>query len=322
MKSPQRLPMLGLLLLCRHCLPGLVAVFALLGASTAGAAAGDRLPVVASFSILGDLVGQVGGDRVEVTTLVGPATDAHTYQPTPTDARRLARTRLVVINGLGFEGWIERLIGSAGYRGPVLVASQGVQILHPSSATDGKRSGHSHPRLAADPHAWQDLGNGRRYVHNIAAALTAADPAGKAVYEANATRLNEQLQALDTEIRTTLGALPANKRKVVTSHDAFAYFGRAYGVRFIAPVGVGNDAEPSAADVAAIIRQLRQEQVKSVFLENVTDPRLLQQISRESGARIGGTLYSDSLGRPGTPAATYLGMMRENYRTLRGALVD
>jgi len=305
-----------------HRLSSLLLLVALAPFATASPAPSARLPVVASFSILGDLVEQVGGDRVEVYTLVGPGADAHSYQPTPADARRLLRARLVVVNGLGFEGWIERLIESAGYRGPLVVASRGVQVLRPLPTLT--HSGHAHPHKVADadPHAWQDLGNARRYVDNIAAALAAADPAGAAFYQANAGRLNEQLKQLENEIRMTLSTLPAERRTVVTSHDAFAYFGRAYGIRFIAAVGVSNDAEPSAADVAAIIRQLRQNRIKTVFLEAITDPRLLQRISSESGARIGGTLYSDSLAKPGTPAATYLGMMRENFHTLRAALID
>jgi len=304
-----------------HRLTSLLLFVTLTTFATAHATPGARLPVVASFSILGDLVEQVGGERVEVHTLVGPGADAHAYQPTPADARRLARARLVVVNGLGFEGWIERLIESAGYRGPLVVASRGAQVLPLPTSTD-RGHAHSHPVANADPHAWQDISNARRYVDNIAAALTAADPAGATSYQANAGRLNEQLKQLENEIRITLSTLPAERRTIVTSHDAFAYFGRAYGIRFIAPVGVSNDAEPSAADVAAIIRQLRQNRIKTVFLETMTDPRLLQRISSESGARVGGTLYSDSLAKPGTPAATYLGMMRENLRTLRAALLD
>lgn len=293
-------------------------------ASTERTAAADALPVVASFSILGDLTRQIGGERVEVHTLVGPGADAHVYQPTPADARKLARARLVVVNGLGFEGWIDRLIQSSGYRGKLVVASQGINTIRQARVPadrHGVREQHPHAD-DVDPHAWQDLGNGRRYVDTIAAALVDVDPAGKVVYQANAARLNQEIGALDSRIRSTLGALPPERRKVVTSHDAFAYFGRAYGLRFIAPVGISTDAEPSAADIAALIRQIRKEKIRAMFIENVADPRLLERISRESGARVGGTLYSDSLATAGSPAGTYLGMMRENIRTLEAALAD
>lgn len=283
--------------------------------------AGEALPVVASFSILGDLTQQIGGDRVQVHTLVGPGADAHVYQPTPADAKVLSRARLVVVNGLGFEGWIDRLIKSSGYRGKRVVASQGVNAIRQPQAHSGKHEAHDHAG-GLDPHAWQDLANARRYVANITAALVDADPAGKTVYQANAARLDKEIAALDGEIRSTFSALPADRRKVVTSHDAFAYFGRAYGIRFIAPVGISTDAEPSAGDVGAIIRQIRSEKIKAMFVENIADPRLLERISRESGARVGGTLYSDSLSAAGTPADSYLGMMRQNAKTLAAALAD
>ena len=291
-----------------------------LGGSLHGSAsAGERLPVVASFSILGDLTQKVGGDLVEVHTLVGAGADAHVYQPTPSDARTLARARLVIVNGLGFEGWIDRLIKSSGYRGQLAVASKGVQPIREAHDEGGK--GHRHGD-DVDPHAWQDVANGGQYVANIAHALAAADPANRATYAANAARLQEELANLDREARSAFAAVPAAQRKVVTSHDAFAYFGRAYGIRFIAPVGVSTDAEPSAGEVAAIIRQIRRERIRAIFVENITDPRLLERISRESGARVGGTLYSDSLSPRGTAGDSYLGMMRYNIRTLAAALGD
>lgn len=281
-------------------------------------AAAETLPVVTSFSILGDLTQQIGGDRVEVLSLVGPGADAHVYQPTPGDARRLARAKLVVVNGLGFEGWIDRLIQSSGYRGGVVVASRGVEAMRLAGGEADRHPQHGD----LDPHAWQDLANARRYVVNIATALAAVDPANRAYYQANADRLERQIGTLDTELRATFGALPASRRKVVTSHDAFAYFGRAYGIRFLAPVGVSSDAEPTARDIGVLIRQIRREGIRAMFIESIADPRLLQRISRESGVRIGGTLYSDSLSAPGTPAGSYLGMMRHNANTLAAALAD
>ncbi|WP_291981466.1 zinc ABC transporter substrate-binding protein [Candidatus Accumulibacter sp. ACC005] len=292
-----------------------------LGAQPGRAAAAESLPVVASFSILGDLVQRIGGEHVQVYTLVGPLADAHVYQPTPADVKTLARARLVVVNGLGFEGWIDRLMQSSGYRGPIVVASKGVTLLAKEVAIAGRRAAHDHA-AGVDPHAWQDLAQARHYVDNIAVALAQVDPANKNAYQANAARLKAQIDLLDSEIRASLGRLPVARRVVVSSHDAFAYFARAYGIRFIAPVGVSTDAQPSAAAVGAIIRQIRQEKIPAMFIESISDPRLLERISAESGASIGGILYSDSLSPPGTAADSYLGMMRTNAKTLAAALAD
>lgn len=285
------------------------------------AVAAEPLPVVASFSILADLTRRIGGEYVQVYALVGPGGDAHVYQPTPADVKTIARASLVVVNGLGFEGWIDRLIRSSGYRGRLVVASDGVKPLRRTASDLGPRSRDDHA-ADVDPHAWQDLANARHYVDNIAAALGAVDPANKAAYQANAARLQAEIDALDRDLRATFAALPAERRKVVSSHDAFAYFARAYGIAFIAPVGVSTDAQPSAAAVAATIRQIRQEKIRAMFIENVSDHRLLERIRQESGAVIGGTLYSDSLSRPGTAADSYLGMMRQNAKTLAAALAD
>lgn len=299
--------------LCR-CLR--LTLFALLPLLAPGASAAP-LTVVASFSLLADMTRAVGGERVAVHTLVGENADAHVYQPTPADARELARARLVIVNGLGFEGWIDRLVAASGYRGQVLVASRGVKALPRPRSTPGSRAAED-----ADPHAWQDISNALRYVDNIAGALATADPAGAAVYRANAARYKAALAQLDDEVRRRFAALPAGRRSVVTTHDAFAYFGRAYGIAFIAPVGISTDAEPSALDIGRVIRQVRAEKIPAVFMESISDPRLLDRIRRESGARIGGTLYSDSLSAANGPAPTYLEMMRYNARTIEQALKD
>ena len=275
------------------------------------AAATEPVNVVATFSVLGDMTSRIGGGLVQVHTLVGQDADAHVYQPTPADAKTIAQARLVVINGFGFEGWIARLIKSSGYRGQVLTAGKGVRTL-------ARQHGDSDP----DPHAWQDLANALRYVDNIAQALSEVDPAGQAEFRANAARYKNEISALDAEIRQSFAALPAARRKVVTAHDAFAYFGRAYGIAFISPVGINTDAEPSATDVGRIIEQIRRERIPAVFMESISDPRLLERIRQESGARIGGVLYSDSLSRTGGPAASYLEMMRHNARTLASALAN
>ena len=227
----------------------------------------------------------------------------------------IAQAKLVVVNGLGFEGWIDRLIQAAGYRGKVVTASTGIESLQ-RPQTEGEPS----RGVGLDPHAWQDLGNALRYVDNIAQALSDVDPAGAGIYRSNAAKYKQAISALDGEIRKTFNALPPERLKVVTTHDAFAYFSRAYGIRFISPVGVNTDAEPSAADLGRIIKQIRREHIPAVFMENISDPRLLERIREESGARVGGTLFSDALSRSEGPAPTYLDMMRYNVKTLADAL--
>ena len=280
--------------------------------------ADERLPVVASFSILGDLTARVGGDRIALTTLVGPDGDAHVFEPGPGDARAVSEAKLLVVNGLGFEGWMDRLKGAAGFDGIEVVATSGVEPLKLAEDDDhGHDHGHDHG--AIDPHAWQNVANAEIFVRNIAVGLEQADPAGAAVYRANAEAYLAELKALDEDIRTSLAAVPAERRVLVTSHDAFGYFAAAYDLRVLATQGISTESEASAADVAGLIRQIRKDGVQAVFVENVTDPRLLEQIVRETGARIGGTLYSDALSPPGTPAATYVGMMRHNAEAITAA---
>jgi zinc/manganese transport system substrate-binding protein len=272
--------------------------------------AADKIEVVTSFSILGDLTREVGGDRVAVTTILMPNGDAHTFQPTPADARRLGNAKVLVVNGLGLEGWMPRLQQASGFHGVVVTASQGVKPLEMVQ----------HGTKVTDPHAWQDLHNGKIYVANIRDGLTKADPDDNATFEANAQKLTAEIDKLDAEVRDAIGKLPPERRKIITTHRAFGYFGAAYGLEFIAPEGISTEGAPSAQDLARIIRQIKSEKIPAVFLENVSDPRLLDQISSETGAIVGGTLYSDSLSTSDGPAPTYLDMFRHNIRTLTSAL--
>ncbi|MFL5180708.1 MAG: metal ABC transporter substrate-binding protein [Microvirga sp.] len=300
----------------RNVLRWLAAI--VLSACGFAASAQDKPKVVATFSILADLAKNVGGDRVEVATLVGPDGDAHVYSPTPADGRRLAEAKLVVANGLKLEGWMGRLIKSSGTAAPVVEAAKGVQPL--KAEEHGQDHGHDHGQAHVDPHAWQSVANVKRYVMNIREGLIAADPAGKAAYEANAAAYLEKLDALDKDVRAAIDAIPRDRRKIITSHDAFGYFQKAYGVAFVAPQGVSTEAEASAKDVARIIQQIRREKIPAVFLENISDQRLVERIAKESGARIGGKLYSDALSAEGGPAGTYIDMMRHNIRALSAAL--
>lgn len=302
------------------------------------AAANEPLKVVASFSILGDIVSEIGGDRVELVTLVGPNGDAHVYQPTPADAQAVAGAALIIANGLGFEGWMDRLVEASSTKAAVVTASEGVVPIsfeeeehddheahhdhddHAGHDHEEHDHGHHHEHGASDPHAWQNVTNVAIYAGNIERALIAADPEGAESYKANASAYIAQLDELDAEIRAGVAALPENQRTIVTSHDAFGYFEAAYGLRFVAPQGVSTEAEASARDVAALIAQIKDEQIGAVFVENISDPRLVERISAETGAKIGGTLYSDALSGPDGPAATYTGMMRHNLAELAGAL--
>ena len=355
----------------------------------APSAAAEPLQVVATFSILGDMVQTIGGDRVTVTTLVGPGGDMHVFQPTPRQAASLAGADMVVMNGLGLEGWLERLVEASGYDGPLIEAAHGVTPLpagghdddahaddaheehaheehaheehaHEEHAHEEHADGdhdreehaedtadahghddhaheehaeadyhdhanehgheHAHDHGAYDPHAWQDLGNAVLYVAEITEALSEADPDGAATFAANAAAYVDAIEALNAEGHATLGALADDRRTVLTNHDAFAYFAGAYGITFVAPQGISTEAEPSARDVAALIRQIRDDGIDAVFLENLADNRLVEQIAAETGATVGGVLYADALSAPGTPGSTYLGMMRHNIEVLAKAL--
>jgi len=320
-------------------------------AFAAPAFAQEKLRVIATFSILGDVTANVGGDRVEVITLVGPDGDAHVFQPAPTDAKAVAGAQLIVANGLGFEGWMDRLIEASGTTAALIDASEGVSPIafgEEEHAEEGGHEGHDHgdhaeeaghdgydhddhadevghewhDHGAFDPHAWQSPVNVALYVGNIAQGLSSVDPEGAAAYQANAAAYIAELDALDTEIRAAVAALPEDRRTVVTSHDAFGYLAAGYGLTFVAPQGVSTQAEASAQDVAALITQVRDAGIAAVFVENIADRRLLDQIASETGADIGGTLYSDALSGPEGPAATYLAMMRHNLSQLTAALAN
>ena len=285
----------------RLWLIGLLLIAAILPAH-----AQERLNVVASFSILGDFAKNVGGERVSVTTLVGPNGDVHVYTPAPADAQKIANAKIVIFNGLGLEGWLPRLVQSAGSRATMVTASQGITP---------RRLGSD-----ADPHAWQSVANAKIYVANIRDALVAADPADAQVFRANADAYLTKLDALDREVREAIAQIPPERRKVISTHDAFGYFASAYGIEFIAPQGVSTESEASARDIAKIITQVRASKIPAVFLENISDPRLMRRIATETGARIGGTLYSDSLTGEKGEAPTYIDMVRHNIKALTSAL--
>ena len=268
----------------------------------------DHLNVVASFSIIGDFVRNVGGDRISVTTLVGPDGDVHVYTPAPADAKKIADANLLVVNGLGLEGWLPRLVQSSGSKAVIVTATDGIAPLRIEQA--------------ADPHAWQSVVDARIYVANIRDALVTADPADAEAFRANAAAYLAKLDALDREVRSAIAQIPPARRKVISTHGAFGYFASAYGIEFIAPLGVSTESEASARDIAHIITQIRTEKIPAVFLENISDVRLIRRISAETGARVGGTLFSDSLSDEKGDAPTYIELVRHNIKALTSALAN
>ncbi len=273
--------------------------------------AAEPLRVVASFSILADLVLQVGGSAVSVEALVGPDGDAHVYQPRPKDLRTLMEARLLVRNGLGLEGWMDRLTGAVGFKGEVVVAAEKV------TPRTMKEAGGA---IATDPHAWQDPANAVLYVQAIAEGLASADAGNATLYRGSAARYAGQIKEIDAWIEATLAPIPVGQRRIITTHDAFGYYGARYGIEFLSAEGINTEFEPSAKAITALVRQIEREKVRAVFIENMTSPRMAEMLARETGALLGGTVYSDALSPPGGPAATYLEMLRHNTGLFAGAM--
>jgi zinc/manganese transport system substrate-binding protein len=311
-------------------LAGLMSVITLSGLSSATA---QELKVVASFSIIADLARNVGGDRIRLTTLVGPNGDAHVYEPEPADAAAMAEADVILVNGLGFEGFVQRLAEASGTKVSAVELSKGGELLdaaneedHAAHGAEGEADhdhaaeGDGHAHGVNDPHAWQSVHNAETYVKNIEAAFCAADAAGCNAYKANAAAYLGKLDALHEEIKAAVASIPEEKRVIITSHDAFGYFEHEYGLKFLAPEGVSTASEASAADVAALIRQVREDEASAIFVENITNRRLIEQIAAETGITVGGTLYSDALSDESGPAATYIDMMRHNVSTIEAAI--
>lgn len=304
-----------------------VITFISIGASPAFAA---PLKVVATFSVIGDFAKNVGGDNVEVTTLVGPDGDAHVYEPRPADAVAMANADVVLVNGLHFEGFLQRLVEASATKAAIVELTKGVTLIEfkPefAEADEGREAvaehdheGHHHG--TTDPHAFQSIPNARIYVRNIADAFCAADADGCVRYQSNADAYIKKLDAVDGEVRAAIAAIPQGKRVVITSHDAFGYFEHEYGLTFLAPQGLSTDAEPSAADVARLVMQVKDDSAAAIFVENITNPKLIRQIAGETGIKVGGTLYSDSLSPADGPASTYIDMMRSNIAAIKGAIL-
>ena len=268
------------------------------------------LNVVASFSVIGDITQEIGGDKITLTTLVGPDGDAHTFEPAPKDAKALHDADLIIVNGIHLEKWMEKLAKAASAKAPYVVASYGIT----------PRQMNEDGQTVLDPHAWQNLKNGIIYVRNIEEGLAKADPEDAATYKANADKLVAKLEKLDAWTRNEIASVPEAKRKVITTHDAFGYFGAAYGVEFLAPAGLSTDAEPNAGSLGRLVDQIKSEKIKALFIENMTDPRLMKTLTQETGATIGGELYSDALSPATGPAPTYPAMFENNVPKLVAAM--
>ena len=351
----------------RVLLKSTAAVAALTVLAPASAETDGPMRVVATFSILGDMVSRIGGEHVAVTTLVGPDGDTHVYSPTPAAARAVSEADILVVNGLGFEGWLDRLVEAANFDGVRVVATAGIDPITFEDGDGDDHAGghdheegeaaedhddehdehdehaerdehderdehaehddhdehdemHAHDHGAFDPHAWQSLRHAVTYVDNVTMALAIASPENASTFYRSRALYVAEIEALDAEIRSLLAEVPDSARTIVTSHDAFRYFGRDYGLVFTAPQGLSTESEASAKDVVRLIELIRSQGIRAVFLENIADPRLLKRIADETGATIGGTLYPGALSGPEGPAPTYLDMMRHNARTLAQAL--
>ena len=300
-----------------------IALLTLITASPIAVQAAKPTTVVATFSILGDMVERIGSKHVVVTTLVGPDGDAHVYQPTTADARAMAEAQVLIENGLEFEGWLDRLVKASNFEGMRVVATNGIKPI-PFEESEGHHDdeGHDHNHGTFDPHAWQSLRAAVTYVNNITSSLAQNDPSNASVFYSNREAYVAEIQALDEEIQRMVDTLPSDHRVVITSHDALQYFGQAYGLKFLAPQGLSTESEASAKQVAGLIKQIRKEGIKAVFVENIADSRLIEQIANETGAKIGGKLYSDALSGTDGPASTYLKMLRHNSTTIVSALGD
>lgn len=269
------------------------------------------LATVATFSVLADMVSRVGGNLVSVISMVPPDTDAHVYQPTAEDSRALTAAALLVENGLGFEGWMERLAAASDFKGVRIVATTGVipRMMREGAAT------------SVDPHAWQDPHNGVIYVRAIAGGLTEASPEHAEIWRTNEANYVAEIERTDAWIARQFAPIPPAARRIITTHDAFGYYGDRYGVSFLAAEGISTDAEPSAKAIASLVEQIRRERVRTVFLENMTDPRVTQMLARETGASVSGPLYSDALSKPDGPAPDYVSMLRYNTSLFARAML-
>jgi len=295
-------------------------VILLLGASYSAASA-EALKVVSSFTVISDFAKNVGGDKVSITTLVGPDGDAHVYEPKPSDAVAVAGADVVLVNGLHFEGFLPRLVEASATKAPIVELTKGVEPIKSAEEDHGDSGAAKEEHGAYDPHAFQSIRNAKIYVQNIVDAFCTADATNCDTYKTNAAAYTKKLDATEAEVKAAIASIPESKRLIITSHDAFGYFQHEYGLKFLAPEGISTDSEASAADIVALIKQVKEDKASAIFVENITNPRLIEQIASETKLNVGGTLFSDALSKPDEGAATYIDMMHHNIATFKKAIL-
>jgi zinc/manganese transport system substrate-binding protein len=291
-----------------------------LALSSAKSRAADKIDVVATFSVIADMMTQIAQDRVRLTTIVGPDGDSELYRATMADAKAVAEAKIVFMNGINdeFEPWLEPLLKQVKFAGAKVVVSRGAKTL--AASEENAPSGKPMP-AALDQHAWLDPKNGIIYVKNIAEALAKQDPANAAFYHARAAAYTDELKALDAWAKTEIAAIPAAKRRIISSHDSLEYLAKAYNITLISVNGWTNNSEPSAAELARLTQQIKKERVRALFLDSITDPRVMQRIGQEAGISIGDTLYGDALSKPGGVADTYVKMIRHDIGALKAGML-
>ncbi|WP_457299373.1 zinc ABC transporter substrate-binding protein AztC [Phyllobacterium sp. P5_D12] len=298
-------------------------VILLLTASYSPASA-EALKVVSSFTVISDFAKNVGGDKISLTTLVGPDGDAHVYEPKPSDAAAVAGADVVLVNGLHFEGFLPRLVEASATKAPIVELTKGVEPIKSAEEDHDHGAGEAsatEEHGAYDPHAFQSIRNAKIYVQNIVDAFCTADATNCDSYKANAAAYTKKLDATEAEVKAAIASIPESKRLIITSHDAFGYFQHEYGLKFLAPEGISTDSEASAADIVALIKQVKEDKASAIFVENITNPRLIEQIASETKLNVGGTLFSDALSKPDEGAATYIDMMHHNIATFKKAIL-
>lgn len=284
-------------------------------------ASAEALKVVSSFTVISDFAKNVGGDKVSITTLVGPDGDAHVYEPKPSDAVAVAGADVVLVNGLHFEGFLPRLVEASATKAPIVELTKGVEPIKSAEEDHGDSGAAKEEHGAYDPHAFQSIRNAKIYVQNIVDAFCTADATNCDIYKTNAAAYTKKLDATEAEVKAAIASIPESKRLIITSHDAFGYFQHEYGLKFLAPEGISTDSEASAADIVALIKQVKEDKASAIFVENITNPRLIEQIASETKLNVGGTLFSDALSKPDEGAATYIDMMHHNIATFKKAIL-
>lgn len=269
----------------------------------------DKIKTVSTISIINDMVKNIGGDKVETHLICAIGTDPHSYIPKPSDPREISKSDIVFNNGIGLEHWIEQMIRNAGGDRPVIIVSEGITPIR-------DEAGFEDP----DPHAWFDLENAQVYAKNIASGLIAIDPENESYYQANLERYLSELDEAHNWAKQQISEIPQVARVLITSHDAFRYFGKTYGLEVHGLQGISTESKPRTEDVKNIIDLIKEKNLKAVFIETTVNPALLQQITNETGAVIGGTLYSDSIGEPGSDGETFINAFKSNVSKIKNAL--